>query len=77
MSRQYHMRQAEIAGRLGVTQAAVSKYLSSRRGAKVPEGDVTRFIEASISGDRKTATDIMCGACQASRRFDCAFMLKK
>ena len=76
MSLHYHLTQNEIAKRLGITQAAVSKYLSSGKSAKGSK-EVTRFIEATMKGDSKARRGALCRACQTSRRFDCAFMFKQ
>ena len=52
MHAHYHMKQVEIARRLGITQAAVSKYLSSRPANGDRQYDeVAAFIEASLKGD--------------------------
>ena len=77
MSNHYHMTQAEIARRLGITQAAVSKYLSSKKAALGSRGDVTRFIEASIKNNHDASRGALCRACQTERKFDCAFMFKQ
>jgi predicted transcriptional regulator len=76
MHSRYHMKQVEIARRLGITQAAVSKYLSSGKAA-LGGKDVVRFIEASMRGDHDASTRALCRACQTSRKFDCAFMFKQ
>ena len=76
MSSHYHMTQQEIAKRLGITQAAVSKYLSSRKGA-ANSTEVINFIEASIKGNHSASRGALCRACQTERKFDCAFMFKQ
>jgi len=76
MYSRYNMTQVEIAKRLGVTQAAVSKYLSSRK-ATVKSEEVTNFIEASIKGDRNAMKDSLCRACQTESKFGCAFIFKQ
>ncbi len=76
MSSHYHFRQAEIARRLGITQAAVSKYLSSGKATSSSK-EVVKFIEASISRNHDAANGAMCRACQTGRKFDCAFMFKR
>ena len=77
MSLHYHMNQTEIAKRLGITQAAVSKYLSSTRKSSVREREIVRYIEASMRGDKAASQDALCRACQTSRKFDCALMFKQ
>ena len=76
MSMHYHLKQADIAKRLGITQAAVSKYLSSGKTATNSK-EVVKFIEASIKGDHDATRGALCRACQAEREFDCALMFKQ
>ncbi len=76
MSSHYHLKQTEIAKRLGITQAAVSKYLSSGK-AVANSREVSRFIEASIREDHRAGRGALCRACQTERKFDCAFMFKQ
>ena len=76
MSSHYHLKQAEIAERLGITQAAVSKYLSSKKNATESK-EVASFIKASIKGDHDASRGALCRACQAERKFDCALMFKQ
>lgn len=72
----YHLKQADIAKRLGITQAAVSKYISSPVKAG-SDKFVTDFVKASIDGHVHKARESMCKACQSARKFDCAFMFKQ
>jgi predicted transcriptional regulator len=78
MHAHYHMKQSDIAKRLGITQAAVSKYLNS---GVVKESkqykEVATFIKASLEGNEKLGRQALCKACQTSRKFDCAFMFKQ
>lgn len=76
MSSHYHMTQTEIARRLGITQAAVSKYLSSGKAATGSK-EIIRFIEASMKGNHDASRGALCRACQAERKFDCALMFKQ
>lgn len=78
----YHLSQAEIAQRLGVTQAAVSKYLSAGptgRGAKVIAADakldeVARRLAQEIAvqkvGDSKLSKSV-CDICELMSEQKC------
>lgn len=46
LSAKYHMKQSEIAKRLGITQASVSQYLSSSRAAGTKMTDTFPKIKA-------------------------------
>jgi predicted transcriptional regulator len=76
LSRRYHMKQADIARRLGITQASVSQYLSSARGAstrmteKFPEikanaKEIAKRINAGEG--RYEWSPILCRACKEIR----------
>jgi predicted transcriptional regulator len=77
MSSHYHLKQADIARRLGITQAAVSKYLHSNKAMHTHKHEVSSFIEASLKGDSSAERESLCKACQTGRKFDCAFMFKQ
>ncbi len=78
MHAHYHMKQSDIARRLGITQAAVSKYLNTSIGKESKQyKEVAAFIEASLNGDERSGRQALCKACQTSRKFDCAFMFKQ
>lgn len=81
LSHKYHMKQADIARRLGITQASVSQYLSSTRAAgskmtdsfpkiKTYANEIARKINAGE--DRREWSSILCRAC-AEIRSDEAF----
>lgn len=76
LSGKYHMRQSEIAKKLGITQASVSQYLSSARagGTKISDAfpkiaiyaeDIAKHI---VSGKEKYEWyGILCTACKDIR----------
>lgn len=77
MRSRYHMTQTEIAKRLGITQAAVSKYLGMPKDKSNGYGGIVdAFIKASLSGNEKAAREALCKACQADVKFICAFVVK-
>ncbi len=76
LSGKHHMKQSDIAKRLGITQASVSQYLSATRagGTKVTESFPKIKIYANeianriIAGENKYEWyDVLCKACQDIR----------
>lgn len=76
LTQEYHMKQIEVSKKLGITQAAVSQYLSSSRGGDneflniFPEmEDYAKDIAASIaSGENKEMQlALLCEICSRIR----------
>lgn len=73
----YDLNQAEVAGRLGTTQAAVSQYLSAKRGgASIPVErlgavrEVVDHVAQGLAGEELTGEQLMkeiCGLCELLR----------
>lgn len=79
LSRKYHMKQAEIARKLGITQASVSQYLSSARaaGTKMTESfpEIKTYAneiakKISAGEDRFEWSSVLCKACKEIREED-------
>ncbi|MBC7126664.1 MAG: helix-turn-helix domain-containing protein [Candidatus Methanosuratincola petrocarbonis] len=79
MMRKYNISQSEVASRLGVTQAAISHYLKSKRGAKmaselerIPEvrAAVARISEELVRKDSEDGLlfEEFCALCKIIRR---------
>ena len=79
LSHKYHMKQADIARKLGITQASVSQYLSSTRaaGSKMTDSfprirtyasEIARRINAGE--DRYEWSSVLCRACTDIRSSD-------
>jgi len=77
LSSKYHLKQSEIAKKLGITQASVSQYLSSARagGTKVTDSfpkiksyasDIAKRI--AQGQDRYEWHGVLCIACQDIRK---------
>lgn len=64
----HEMNQVEVAKILGITQPAVSQYLSARRGNRKTEKTLTKYVGKSI---KKFSDDI------ASGKFKHADMIKR
>jgi hypothetical protein len=76
LSGKYHMKQAEIAKKLGITQASVSQYLSSARagGTKVTESFPKIKTYADVISRRIVQGEnryqwsvVLCAACKDIR----------
>lgn len=76
LSIKYHMKQSDIAKKLGITQASVSQYLSATRagGTKVVESfpKITTYADhiakRIVSGENKYEWySVLCEACQDIR----------
>ena len=82
LSKEYGIKQSAIASMLGITQAAVSKYLSDHvnidAGIYVEGADryVHNFIKSKMAGDEKAAQKSLCMLCQAYKKFACNLMVK-
>jgi predicted transcriptional regulator len=79
LSNKYNMKQADIARKLGITQASVSQYLSSARGAgtkmtenfpeiKTYASEISKKIAAGE--DRFEWSSVLCRACKDIREKD-------
>ncbi len=66
--------QMAIAKLLGVTQAAVSKYLNSKNENTFDKRDLKRFVAALRRRNRHDADRIRCSICLKTRKFDCVFV---
>lgn len=86
LSGKYHMKQAQIARSLGITQASVSQYLSSTRAAgtkmtdKFPEiktyaTEIAKRINAGE--DRFEWSSILCTACKEIREKEAFCKMQK
>ena len=77
------MKQARIAACLGTTQAAVSKYLSSKYSERIKSLEsgldrdaVTAFIKMAASGNAYAAQREVCGMCVKTMSRSCSLMIK-
>lgn len=80
LNHRYKMTEQEIAVRLGVAQAAVSKYLSGRYSDKIKaiEGRINKeWVAGKISmlakGDKSYANSAICTICNKENAFGCKF----
>ena len=69
------MTQQEVAAKLAITQAAVSKHIHSKghSSVRLSTRAVSEYASAIKSGRREEARKIMCGVCLENTKFDCAF----
>ncbi len=74
----YNMSEKDAAKLLGVTQAAVSKYVSEKYSAKIKEIEakidqaiVDNYVSKVIAGSEEQVGRCICSICQSIHRFDC------
>jgi predicted transcriptional regulator len=78
MAKEYGMTQQRSAVLLGVTQAAISKYINEGQkrypDVKIDAKAVKAFVEKVNAKDLKGGQRLMCKMCQDNVKFDCALM---
>ena len=80
MVKEYGMGQQQAAKYLGVTQAAISKYLNGNDNnhseIKINNSLVKKFVEYSKADDDRNSKRVVCAMCQMNTKFNCALMVK-
>lgn len=83
MATQYSMNQLKIADLLGVTQAAVSKYISGRYSPVVRrmedslgQKEVDAFVRNVLDGEHYEAQKGICRMCARRLTHKCSIMIK-
>jgi predicted transcriptional regulator len=80
MVKEYGIKQQQIAKMLGVSQAAVSKFLKSDPNKyeeiTIDSKSIKEFVEKMNNNDKRNAQKVVCAACQSNKKFDCTFMVK-
>ncbi len=78
MAKEYGMTQQRAAVLLGVTQAAISKYINEGQkrypDMKINSRIVKEFVKRVNVKDMEGGQKLMCKMCQDNVKFDCAFM---
>ncbi len=76
----YSMTEQDIAAKLGIAQAAVSKYLSGKYSKRIKEIEarinkdwVAHKIEMLANGNNKYANSAICTICKKENEFECKF----
>ncbi len=74
----HNMSEKDAARILGVTQAAISKYISNKYSEKIKEIElridsitVEKYISQIIDGNAKHMGECICKICQTLSPFDC------
>ncbi|MDE1861170.1 MAG: hypothetical protein KGH72_05665 [Candidatus Micrarchaeota archaeon] len=80
LKEKYRMKETEIANRLGVAQAAVSKYLSGKYSDRIEElvsrikkGEIDGSIGSIAAGKEGAVNMCICTVCKAMNEFGCQF----
>lgn len=79
-----HMNQKEAAMAMGVTQAAISKYLNKKKISKETSSIMSNFnssyvydyVKNVLSKNDINAQKSVCHLCQSYHKFDCNMMVK-
>jgi predicted transcriptional regulator len=78
MTKECGMTQQQAAALLGVTQAAISKYIKDGKkrypGVKIDQKAVREFVAMLEAKDIKGSKKLMCKMCQDHVQFDCALV---
>ncbi len=82
----YHMSEVEVAKRIGVAQAAISKYMTGKYSEKLKETmkelgeriDANRelvddYVKDVASGKDEDANACVCALCSMANGFSCSF----
>ena len=76
----YNMREKDIAKRLNIAQAAVSKYLSGKYSKRIGDAAaridgkyVDTYIEGIMEGRKDYAQICVCTVCKSVNDFGCKF----
>ncbi len=76
--KKYKMSEKDAARMLGVTQAAISKYVSSKYSQKIKEIENTidpaaieSYVAKVVKGDGEQVGNCICHVCQTVNPFDC------
>ncbi len=77
------IKQEDIAKFLGITQAAVSKYLSGRYSTTVKRfesglnrNEVLLFVDRITNNKAYESQKVVCKMCSRNLSFDCSLMIK-
>ncbi len=77
------MKQEDIAKFLGITQAAVSKYLSGRYSntvkkfeSKLNKAEVAAFVDMIVNSNAYDSQRVVCKMCARNLSFECNLMIK-
>jgi predicted transcriptional regulator len=80
LKRRYEMTEEEIAGHLGVAQAAVSKYLKGKYSVRIKEieasidlASLEEYISRISAGGSKYVSASICRVCRKENEFGCKF----
>lgn len=79
MAKNHNLTQAEIARRVGITQAAISKYLNGKYSkkllymeSKINNMEIMHLTDEIMKGDKIKAQERVCGICYENFHKECA-----
>ena len=80
LNEKYKLNQMEIASKLGITQAEISKYLNHINtdaiSYKIKKKDVQEFVTNLINENELQAQKVVCRICPVNSKTVCSFKIE-
>lgn len=80
LKERYNLREEDIAERLEVAQAAISKYLSGKYSERmqrvidqIDRSRIDKYMPAILKGERFSVNSCICSVCKTLNDFGCEF----
>lgn len=80
LKEKYHIKEEAISEYLGITQAAISKYVNGKYSSKIKEiaekmdrKTIEEYAAMIASGRPEMVNKYLCTICNTLNRFDCGF----
>lgn len=84
LKKKYNIKEEVISSYVGITQAAISKYLNGKYSARIKEivermdkGTIEAYAEKIANGNPEAINKYLCTMCNALNSFDCRFSANK
>ncbi|HUB92402.1 MAG TPA: helix-turn-helix domain-containing protein [Candidatus Saccharimonadales bacterium] len=84
LNKKYNIKEELISKYVGITQAAISKYLNGRYSARIKEivekidkATIETYAEKIANGHPEAINKYLCTICNAMNDFDCRFSANK
>lgn len=84
LKKKYDLKEEAISGYMGMTQAAISKYLNEKYSEKLKEliekidrSTIEAYAEKVVNGSENAVNVYLCTVCSAMNDFNCRFSYAK